>query len=172
MLKDRKGAKYPVPELPQTEEVIFLIRSLSHGARYRHLHYADPGTPCVLYVFEAIDRSPIDAMASKIVDLIGDFADDPKPAWYARHLHLYMILIAIEHHHFTKSRGTDKATASYVLHAPEQLETFYLNVVAKTHPGEAQTLINDLMFNKHSGKRGMSGNELWPSKKVPQVGRS
>lgn len=106
-------------------------------------------------------------MSSKLDNVLGKLARDSEAtSWYTQHLHLYLIHYAIVHIHFDQSRDSDVTIP--LLYTSKQLERFYLDVVAVTHPSEAQLLINDLILNKLSGAVSPSG-EIWPVKRIPKV---
>lgn len=116
-----------------------------------------------------MQEAPWDAISSKLDYVIGKLARDWEAAsWYTQHLHLYLIHFAIISLCSSQRGATLDDPQRYLYYTSEQLEKFYLEVVAKTHPTEAQLLINDLMLNKLSGARYPTG-QVWPTKSTPQV---
>lgn len=89
-------------------------------------------------------------MASKLKCVIGNLARDPQATpWYTQHLHLYLIHYAILSLCSTLRGNTLDNPQHYVKYTSRQLEKFYIEVVAKTHPREAYLLINELILNKY-----------------------
>jgi len=110
--------------------------------------YSKPEDSLSSWIVDATERDPFDALASRISTLLGELALDPQnpksPPWVTQVLHLEVILFADKYCHSTRSGSTVKSTSGHVLHASRMVKSFCQDVVARTHPREAQLLIDDL----------------------------